>query len=173
MLNNIQSHLIKNIIVSSSPILVSLPFTLNGLTKFDDDEPKALFQPPGYVFGIAWPIIYLSLFTMNFLILNDNHINNFFKNIIINDTLTESFLQGWWLFSFRYKDNINGRTKDQYFYSTILMFMLVVFGLYRFGNLAMFLSKPLSKYAYMYIPYFAWINFANVLNLQLFLGYTK
>ena len=173
MLNKQQFTVVRDIFVSGSPLLVSIPFTLNGLTKFDENEPKALLQPPGYVFGIVWPMIYLSLFSMNFLFLNDKNISNYFKNIIIKDTLIESFLQGLWLYNFRYKNNIKGRTKGQYWISSINMFMLVFFGINRIFKFLIINDSLIWKYVLMYVPYFSWINFANILSLQLFLGYIK
>ena len=54
--------LLPSIIVSSSPFLVSLPFTLTDLNRFEEDQPRALWQPPNYVFGIVWPFLYVRLF---------------------------------------------------------------------------------------------------------------
>jgi len=169
----IQSLIARDIIVSSSPFLVSLPFTLNGLAKFSETEEKALWQPPGYVFGIVWPIIYLCLFKFNFSILNNKQISNNIKNIIVNDTLIESFMQGLWLYNFRYKKEVNGRTKKQYLISSLNLFFLVLFGINRIFKFSMFNNSQLLTYLYMYIPYFSWINFANILNLQLLLGFIK
>ena len=44
-------------LMSFSHFLLSLPFSLFGLTNLGKDKFKADFQPPGYVFGIVWPIL--------------------------------------------------------------------------------------------------------------------
>lgn len=173
MFNKIQSLIVRDIFVSSSPFLVSLPFTISGLAKFSETEEKALWQPPGYVFGIVWPIIYLSLFKFNFSLLNNKQISNNIKNVIINDTLIESFLQGLWLYNFRYKKEINGRTRKQYYVSSLNIFFLVLFGMTRILKFFVYNDEQMLIYLLMYIPYFSWINFANILNLQLLFGIVK
>ena len=173
MFNNIQSLVIRDLFVSSSPALISLPFLINGLTQFSENEPKALWQPPDYTFGIIWPIIYLSLFSMNFLLLQDKYIPLFFKDIIIKDTLFESMFQGLWLFNFRYKKEINGRTKNQYLYSMLSMIFLSLFSYIRIIKFTSFKTVSIFKYLYFYLPYLVWINFANILSIQLYIGYTK
>ena len=58
-------HSLKDNLISASPFLVSLPFTINGASKFEVSEEQALYQPPGYVFGIVWPTLYILLFKSN------------------------------------------------------------------------------------------------------------
>ena len=66
---------LKDNLISASPFLVSVPFTVGGLSKFDGNEEQALWQPPGYVFGIVWPTLYVLLFMM---INDDVCVCNFF-----------------------------------------------------------------------------------------------
>ena len=56
---------IKVILMSFSGFLLSLPFTISGLSKFEINEAKADWQPPGFVFGIVWPILYYLLGVLN------------------------------------------------------------------------------------------------------------
>ena len=75
---------ITNIIISSSPFLVTLPFTINNSARFDINEEKALWQPPGYIFGIVWPCLYFLLYNMNMQIFTSNYSLNFIsKNKLI------------------------------------------------------------------------------------------
>ena len=104
---------LKDNLISASPFLVSVPFTFNGLSKFDVNEEQALWQPPGYVFGIVWPTLYILLFLMNKNIFLDKTLSESFKNKVRRDTIIESFLQGSWLYAFRYNYDINGRSKNQ------------------------------------------------------------
>ena len=103
---------VKDSFISASPFLVSLPFTITDANKFGTNEDKVLWQPPGYVFGIVWPILYILLFMMNKSVLSSNVISNTFKNKVRMDTLIESFLQGSWLYIFRYNPLVKGRTED-------------------------------------------------------------
>ncbi len=168
---NIQPNMIKNIAVSASPFLVSLPFTALDVNRFEEDNEKALWQPPGYVFGIVWPLLYASLFYMNYSILNNSKLSESFKNIIARDTLIESGLQGIWLYIFRFNEKVNGRTGNQYFFGMITLLALLGFGIYRITTLL--LNTETKGYLYNYLPYFVWINFASILGLQLYMGLTK
>ena len=58
---------ILNIIISLSPF-ISLPFTLLDINKFKRRRSRSL-QPPGFVFGIVWPILYVLLFIFNYSLL--------------------------------------------------------------------------------------------------------
>jgi len=162
--------IIEKIIISSSPVLVSTPFNALGLTTFSETEPKAIWQPPNYVFGLAWPTLYFLLFSLNWNILSDERLTNVFKKKIIKNTLLESSAQGSWLYFFRFKRNIQGRDKSQYIYGLINTTILV--GL-SYNTLYDIYQTKKNVYLLLYIPYFLWIQFANILNLQLVLGKTK
>ena len=165
---------ITNIIISSSPFLVTLPFTINNSARFDINEEKALWQPPGYIFGIVWPCLHFLLYNMNMQIFTSNYSLNFIsKNKLI--TSIESLIQGLCLYNFQYNNKINGRTKVQKFKSLINLSMLWIFGLFRIKYFITFFgsfkkSLILNKY---YIPYFIWINFAWILAFQLYNKITK
>ena len=167
---NIQPNMLKNIAISASPFLVSLPFTVLDVNRFEEDNEKALWQPPGYVFGIVWPLLYASLFYMNYSILTSPKISEGLKSVIARDTLIESGLQGIWLYIFRFNEKVKGRTGKQYFLGMITLFGLLGFGLYRISTL---INSEAKVYLYNYYPYFLWINFASILGLQLYMGLTK
>lgn len=165
---------LKNILISASPFLVSIPFSYFNLNKFNSNEPRALWQPPSYVFGIVWTTLYTLLFIMNYLILSGNSFSGSFKNTVARDTLIEAILQGLWLNNFRSQQGI-GKTNDQYFISMITLFAILAFAIYRI-HYFFFDKPPSSKLFYialLYIPYFLWINLATILNIQLYLGITK
>lgn len=166
---------LKDNLISASPFLVSVPFTIGGLSKFDVNEEQALWQPPGYVFGIVWPTLYVLLFMMNKNIFLDKSLSESFKNKVRRDTLLESFLQGTWLYAFRYNYELGGRTKNQKLFSLGLLGSMLGFGVYRIRDFvnhfnSFFGARDVLKY---YIPYFAWINLATVLGYQLYFGITK
>jgi len=161
---------LKYILISLSYVLVSFVSSFLGNNRFDKNAPKALWQPPSYVFGIVWPFLYTCLFTMNYLILSYADITTSLKNIIAKDTLIEAALQGLWLYNFRYSDTF----PRQYFISMLILCILVLFSFYRMHMFFFTKNKSsLSYYALLYIPYFLWINLANILNIQLFFGITK
>ena len=166
---------VKDSFISASPFLVSLPITITDANQFGINEDKALWQPPGYVFGIVWPTLYILLFMMNKSILSSNVISNTFKNKVRIDTLFESFLQGSWLYIFRYNPLVKGRSENQKLFSVGILAFLWTFGVYRitgFINHFKSFSAALPTLKF-YIPYFAWITLANILGIQLYFGITK
>jgi len=152
------------ILLSGSPFIVSLISTFFDTNKFQKNEKKSLWQPPSYVFGIVWPILYTLLFFLNYSLLTNNANNN----LIIRDILIESGLQGLWLYNFNSNNSIN-RNKSNYRNSLFIMLLLVLFSYYRLS----LLFNKFPNYIYLYIPYFLWINFTHILNWQLYLGITK
>jgi len=160
---------LKYILISLSYVLVSFVSSLLGNNRFDKNAPKALWQPPSYVFGIVWPFLYICLFTMNYLMLSYADITTSLKNIIANDTLIEAALQGLWLYNFRYSNTF----PRQYFISMIILCALALFSFYRMHMFFTTNRSTLFYYALLYVPYFLWINLANILNIQLFFGITK
>ena len=158
---------ILNIIISLSPFIVSLPFTLLDINKFKKEEEVALWQPPGFVFGIVWPILYVLLFIFNYSLLSKN-ISKVVTNSLRTQILIESFLQGFWLYIFRFNDD--GRTQLQYSNGVIILFFSILVTYYRINFV--YGSKS-TRLLYYYLPYVLWIHFAFILNLQLAFNITK
>ena len=155
-----------NIIISLSPFLISLPFTLLDVNKFNKNEKQALWQPPGYIFGIVWPILYVLLFIFNYSIISGKF-NNIIKNIAKFQIIIEAFLQGIWLYVFRYSNN--GRKSKQYENGLIILFFSLLVSYSRIS----LIYKNKSNLLVYYLPYVIWIHFAFILNLQLTLNITK
>jgi hypothetical protein len=112
---------------------------------------------------------------MNKNIFLDKSLSDSFKNKVRRDTLFESFLQGSWLYAFRYNYDIHGRTKNQKLISLGLLGSMLGFGVYRIRGFvnhfkSLFGARHVLKY---YLPYFAWINLATILGYQLYFGITK
>jgi tryptophan-rich sensory protein len=163
-------HLARSIIISSSPFLVSLPFTVLDINRFSQDQPRAVWQPPDYTFGIVWPILYVSLFSFNMLIFRNPNISTQIKSFVAKHTIIEAVLQGVWLYMFRFQKNINDR-KNGYIKGIFPMFGLVLMSWFRLKRI---LDTPsILPYLLLYLPYLLWINFAHILNWQLILGFTK
>jgi len=163
-------QLTRSIIVSSSPFLFSLPFTVLDLNRFSEEQPRAIWQPPDYTFGIVWPILYVSLFSFNMLIFRNPNISSKIKTFVAKHTVIEALLQGFWLYMFRFKKNVNDR-KYGYIKSIFPMVGLVLMSWFRLQSI---LNTPaIVPYLLLYIPYLLWINFAHILNWQLILGFTK
>lgn len=158
---------ILNIIISLSPFIVSLPFTLLDINKFKSEEKVALWQPPGFVFGIVWPILYVLLFIFNYSLLSKN-VSKVVTYSLRTQILIESFLQGFWLYTFRFNDN--GRSQLQYSNGVIILFFSLLTTYYR---ITFVYGTKSTRLLYYYLPYVLWIHFAFILNSQLVFNITK
>ena len=161
----------KIFLISFSNIILSLPFTLLGLSKYDPFEIKADWQPPGYVFGIVWPILYIL-----FGIINLRAINLSFENVgkhiiakdIVSTSLVESLLQTLWLVVT--SNYIGTRTFGQHFFGMIILGYLVY---YCYNVRKPIFEKHDTVSSYLYFPYTLWIVFAFILNFQIVKNFIK
>ena len=63
---------ISHIFVRASPFLTSVLSNFNNTNEFKDTDKKSRWQPPSFVFGIVWPILYALLFYLTFTILSES-----------------------------------------------------------------------------------------------------
>ena len=154
--------IVQTILFSFSNFFFSLPFTYFGLSKFGPNDVKAYWQPPGYVFGITWSILYLLLGIINlrsFSLLESNR-NIYFASL--TQGFAESIMQSIWLLV---TSNFNnGRYNFQYVLGILVMFKLVNFA-WNFRSKFLYDNDRISFY--LYVPYMLWISFAFILNGQI------
>ena len=154
---------IKVLLYSFSNYLFSLPIVYFGLTSYSKDELKADWQPPGYVFGIVWPILYLLFGIINLRIYYSENIPQYLKQSNLNYGYEEAVIQTIWLL-------INGKYFSkrhcyQHFLSMVVMMHLLIYAYcIRLPILYEIKDKTI---VITYIPYVLWIGFASILNYQL------
>jgi len=104
---------------------------------------KSKLNPPGYVFGIVWPILYILMMVSAFLA---------HKKIFSIFIIQLFFNAAWsWLF-FRFQMPLEALL-DIYLLIALNIYILIL--MYKENKIAFFL----------YIPYVVWISFASYLNL--------
>jgi benzodiazapine receptor len=165
--NNIIINMVLNQLkilgISFSHFLFSLPFTLSGLSNLGNDKYKADWQPPGYVFAIVWPILYLLFGIMNLKTYYSSQLSLGLKNKILSESFSESIYQAIWLLV---SSNITGvKYKFQYILSFIVIIYIASYGFFTRKNTLLNADKTLYL---MYIPYLIWISFASILSYQIF-----
>ena len=155
-------NLFKNILISFIHFILSIPFSYFNLINYSKIEYKAYLQPPGYVFGIAWSIIYLLFGIINLNVIYSNSIVNSLKINIINQSVIEALIQTLWLIV-----NVNYFWKKKYIQEIcgfVIIFILVYYAYF----VRLPLLKSINSNIYLlYIPYCIWILFALVLSYQL------
>ena len=145
---------------SFSHILFSLPFSVLGLTKYNENDIIADWQPPGYVFAIVWPILYLLFGIINLKVeFSSKHSINF-KNKAIGESIIESLLQALWLLVTA--KIYESRTDIQYQLGFFVMLGLLYYA-FKVRSDTLSIDKTLTL---LYLPYKLWISFATILSFQ-------
>ena len=136
----------------SLPIITFIIAWLGGLsTQYTDwswyeDLNKPFFNPPNFIFGIVWPILYVLMAIVSYL-----NAQNIFKLYLMQIVLNG--LWSWLFFVFN---------------STAFAFLDIV--LLIFLNVLIMKQLRASKAwlsVLLYIPYVVWICFASLLNLAI------
>ena len=140
------------------PLIVGAVSALltSGSMKLFDMVEKPPLSPPGWLFPVAWTILYTLMGVASYLVLTSDAekqeiskaISLYIYQLIVN------FLWPTFFFSFRW-----------FFFSflwLILLWVLVLLTTIRFYRI----SKPAG---YLMIPYLVWLTFAGYLNLGIWL----
>jgi len=136
-------------------IFVILALIVGGLASSntaDDiwyqDLIKSPLNPPGYVFGIVWPILYLLMAISAFRTFNET------KNLFLIQLLFNA-IWSWLFFAFQMP-----------FIALLNIWLLIYLNIKL--NLKMFNQDKLS--GFLFIPYILWLFFASYLNLFIVLN---
>jgi tryptophan-rich sensory protein len=152
-------HMLKNIlkliICLIVPMLVggiSGVATVAGIKDWYVHLNKPFFNPPNYLFGPVWSILYLLMGVSLFMILQSKSIT---KKKAISIFFVQLFLNFWWSFLF-FKFQLLGISLIE----IVLMWLSILWMIIEF--------KKINKTAaYLQIPYLAWVTFASLLNLAI------
>ena len=109
---------------------------------------KSPLNPPGYVFGIVWPILYLLMSISAFRTFNET------KNLFLIQLLFNA-IWSWLFFAFQMP-----------LIALLNIWLLIYLNIKL--NLKMFYQDKLS--ALLFIPYVLWLLFASYLNLFIVLN---
>ena len=131
------------IAVILAAVLGSLASTNSGNDLWYLSLNKSELNPPGYVFGIVWPILYVLMMISAFLT---------YKKVFVVFNIQLIFNAAWsWLF-FRFQMPL---------VSLLDIYLLIVMNIY-----ILKLMYHESKIAFLlFLPYVLWISFASYLNL--------
>ena len=148
-------NILKLIICLIVPMLVggiSGVATVAGIKDWYVHLNKPFFNPPNYLFGPVWSILYLLMGVSLFMILQSKSMN---KKKAISIFFVQLFLNFWWSFLF-FKFQLLGISMIE----IIFMWLSILWMIIEF--------KKINKTAaYLQIPYLAWVTFASLLNLAI------
>ena len=136
-------------------IYVILALIIGGLASSNSADDvwyqtliKSPLNPPGYVFGIVWPILYLLMSISAFRTFNKT------KNLFLIQLLFNA-LWSWLFFAFQMP------------FVALLNICLLIYLNIKL-NLKMFYQDKLS--GLLFVPYVVWLFFASYLNLFIVLN---
>ena len=109
---------------------------------------KSQLNPPGYIFGIVWPILYILMSISAFRTFNQT------KNLFLIQLLFNA-IWSWLFFAFQMP-----------FIALMNIWLLIYLNIKL--NLKMFYEDRLS--GILFIPYVIWLFFASYLNLSIVLN---
>ena len=137
-----------------SPIVLGLGSSALLIPKNKIPRVRSKWNPPGWVFGVVWPILYLLLGYASYLVWQDGGNQKILEKYIIHLVL----LLLWWPY-FVYFPNVG--------FATISLFILAISAVYIGWNF-----YKINKTAGLcLIPYVMWLFFATFLTSQTI--YTK
>lgn len=141
-------------------ICIAIPLMVGGIAGFISQNSMSAFEalnkpplsPPGWVFPVAWTILYILMGIASYLILTSDapqkRINKAMKLYVLQ--LFFNFLWTFWFFNL-----------ELYLFAFIwlvALWLLILITILSFSRI----SKPA---AYLMVPYLLWVTFAGYLNL--------
>ncbi len=147
--------LIKNIAIPLGVGIVSGFLTRSGVEEFNATAIKPFFMPPGWVFPVAWTILYILMGISAYLIdIAPDAKNKKFAQTIYYVQLFFNFCWSFIFFAFGY-----------YLFAfiwIIILWVLIIATIIEYNKI-----EP--KAAYLFIPYLIWVTFASLLNFSIYL----
>ncbi|MFP4403398.1 MAG: TspO/MBR family protein [Nanoarchaeota archaeon] len=148
--------LIISIIICQLAGVIGSIFTVNTIATWYETLNKPFFNPPGFIFGPVWIILYF-LIGISLYSVWSKKINTKTKKLAIIIFFIQLILNAMWSIIFF-------GLKSPFF-----AFIEIIF-LWIFIFLTMFYFNKISKIAtYLLIPYLLWVSFALILNFSIYL----
>lgn len=114
---------------------------------------KPFLDPPGYVFAVVWPVLYLLMGISFYIIISSGENNKDAINIFMLQLLFNLF---WPMLFFLF---------EYYLFSSAWLLVLI----FLIGYTIFKFSKISKKSSILLIPYFFWCLFALYLNFSIYL----
>lgn len=130
---------------------LSALLTMNGMKTFETLNKPAL-APPGWLFPVAWTILYILMGIASYLVITSGKPN---KAALTAYGLQLVFNFFWSIIFFNF---------EQYLFAfvwLVILWLLILITTFQFYNI----SEPAG---YLMIPYLLWVTFAGYLNLSIY-----
>ncbi len=140
--------LIVSIIICEAAGIVGSIFTINSVNTWYTTLNKPFFNPPSWLFGPVWTVLYLLMGISLYLVWGNKKVNLkwFWTQLILNSL--------WSIIFFGLKN-------------PAIAFIEIVFLWYAIFRTIKSFEKVNKIAAYLLYPYILWVSFASVLNLAI------
>ena len=149
--------LISSIVICNLTGVVGALTTQTGLSIWYTELAKPFFNPPNWIFGPVWTILYILIGVSIYLVYKNHKIKNKIKNRIYVLFLIQLILNGIWTPVFFGMQEI--------LLGFIIILLLDIF----LFIIAYFYHKYNRISFYLWIPYILWVSFAMILNLSIYI----
>ena len=148
--------LLALIIVCQSAGLIGSVFTRPAIENWYQGLIKPALNPPNWLFGPAWAILYTLMAVALFLILKNSFQDKKIKQAIIVFTIQLLLNTSWSIVFFGLQNPLLA------FINIIVLLFFIIW--------TIFLFSKISKTAgYLLVPYLYWVGFASYLNFSIWL----
>lgn len=120
-----------------------------------DSEYEPFFQPPGWIVGPVWAVLYTCIAISFFMVLSRRTEINY-SNIVITLFLTQLVVNLAW-------PSVFNDTK--YLQSLVMIVVMIVFS----TIYAYLIYETEPNASYLIWPYIAWVTFAGIINAAYYL----
>jgi benzodiazapine receptor len=148
--------LVAAILIPMTAAVIGSAFTTPEIPGWYESLNKPFFQPPNWLFGPVWTILYIMMGISAYLIwkrgLEREEIKNCFLFFILQITLNVL----WSIIFFGLKELLFAFVELAFLWIAILVYIISAYKIDR-------------RAAYLFIPYLAWVSFAGVLNFSVWL----
>lgn len=122
-----------------------------------DSEYEPFFQPPGWIIGPVWMVLYTMIAISFYLVItNRNELNNFY--VVCSFFIIQLALNLLWPGVFN---------SEKYLLSLVMIVAMVIFS-------TLYAIQTYSDLPYaskLFWPYIAWISFATIINVAYYLEF--
>ena len=136
-----------------SPIILGLGSSAIFISRNKIPRVRSKWNPPGWIFGVVWPILYLLLGYASYLVWRDSENYKSSDNILQKYIIHLLLLIVWWPYFVYFPNTI---------FATISLFLLAISAVY-IGWKFYIINKTAG---YCLIPYTIWLFFATFLTSQ-------
>jgi translocator protein len=151
---------LKFIIAIAAPLAIGALgsyFTISEIKSWYQTINKPSFNPPSYVFGPVWTILYILIGISFFFIWQNNTATSMLKTTAIALFVTQLVLNFLWSVLFFNQHQIGWALVD-----IVLLWLSILLMILSFAKI-----NTLS--AWLLVPYISWVSFATILNYNIWI----